>query len=303
MIDFLPLDIERKTEYDKYLMACGNRGCEYSFANLFLWGRQKAAFLDDQLVFFSQFNRRSVYLFPVGPGDRKTALDAIIHDARKRGIPCRLTGLIAEDRETLERLYPGKFRFHHDRDGYDYVYDINGLAELRGKKYQKKRNHLNRFLSLYPDCHGVAVTEENEEEVRHMIEKWYVLREEEDPSADFHMEKAAIFKALDNRKALGMECYALYVNRSCVAMSMASPLSETVFDVHFEKALDKFEGVYAAINYFFSRHLREKYGAVKYLNREDDMGIPGLRHAKMSYRPDYMIEKSWACLLEEDYDY
>ena len=135
MIDFLPLEIERKAEYDRYLMACGDRGCEYSFTNLYLWGRQKAAFLDDQLVFFSQFNRKSVYLFPIGPGDRKKALDAIICDAGQRGIPCRLTGLSADDRELVEKLYPGQFRFHHDRDSYDYVYDINGLAELRGKKY------------------------------------------------------------------------------------------------------------------------------------------------------------------------
>jgi hypothetical protein len=297
------LDLEKKTEYDAYLMTCGNRGCEYSFANLYLWGRQKAAFYADQLVFFSQFNRKSVYLFPIGPGDRKAAIDAIIHDANKRGIPCRLTGLIATDCEVLEHLYPGKFRFHHDRDSYDYVYDIHGLAELKGKKYQKKRNHLNRFLSAYPDCHGTAITDENVQEVRQMIKKWYDLREQEDPDADFHMEKAAIFKALDHRRELGMDGYALYVNNTCVAASMASPLSENVFDIHFEKALDKFEGVYAAINYYFSRYLREKYGAVKYLNREDDMGIPGLRHAKMSYRPDYMIEKNWACLLEEEYDY
>lgn len=303
MIDFLPLDIARKTEYDKYLMERDNRGCEYSFANLYFWGRQKAAFLENQLVFFSQFNRRSVYLFPIGPGDRKLALDAIIADARERGIPCRLTGLLAEDMETVEGLYPGKFRFHPDRDSYDYIYDINALAELKGKKYQKKRNHLNRFLALYPGCKGVPVTEENAEDVRHMVEKWYDLRQQEDPAADFHMEKAAIFKALDQRKELEIECFALYVEGACVAMSMASALSETVFDVHFEKALDKFEGVYAAINYFFSRYIREKYGAVKYLNREDDMGIPGLRYAKMSYRPDKMIEKSWACLLEDDYDY
>jgi len=303
MIDFLPLEIEKKTEYDQYLMACDNRGCEYSFANLYLWGRQKAAFFEDQLVFFSQFNRKSVYLFPVGPGDRKLALDAIIHDAGQRGIPCRLTGLSAEDCATVERLYPGQFRFHHDRDSYDYVYDIHGLAELRGKKYQKKRNHLNRFLALYPDCRGVPVTEENEEDIRHMVDKWYAIREQEDPSADFHMEKAAIHKALNKRQALGMECFALYVNGLCVAMSMASALTETVFDVHFEKALEKYDGAYAAINFFFSQYLREKYRAVKYLNREDDMGLPGLRNAKMSYRPDYMIEKSWACLLEDDYDY
>lgn len=303
MIEFLPLDLKKKTDYDAYLTTCGNRGCEYSFANLFLWGRQKAAFLADQLVFFSQFNRKSVYLFPVGPGDKKAAIDAIIADAQQRGIPCRLTGLLPEDVETVESLYPGRFRFHHDRDSYDYVYDIEGLAQLKGKKYQKKRNHLNRFLTMYPDCRAETISEENESAVRKMIDKWYALREEEDPDADYHMEKAAIYKALDNRKALQMEGLCLFVEGECVAMSMASALSESVFDVHFEKALEKTEGVYTAINYYFARYLRDKYGAVKYLNREDDMGIPGLRHAKLSYRPDYMVEKSWACLLENAYDY
>ena len=239
MIDFLPFDLEKKTEYDKYLTACGDRGCEYSFANLYLWGRQKAAFLADQIVFFSQFNRRSVYLFPVGPGDRKTALDAIIHDAAVRGIPCRLTGLLKEDCELVERLYPGKFRFHNDRDGYDYVYDINALSELRGKKYQKKRNHLNRFLSLYPNCHGEPITEENAPVVSAMIEKWYDLRQQDDPVADYHMEKAALRKAMEKREALQLEGYCLFVNGECVAMSLASALSETVFDVHFEKALER----------------------------------------------------------------
>ena len=303
MIDFLPFDIEKKQDYDAYLTACGNRGCEYSFANLYLWGRQKGAFLADQLVFFSQFNRKSVYLFPIGPGDRKTAIDAIIEDASQRGIPCRLTGLLSEDVELVDRLYPGKFRFHHDRDGYDYVYDIGGLSELKGKKYQKKRNHLNRFLAQYTDCRGEALSDENLPQVRQMIDRWYALREQEDPSADYHMEKAAIYKALDNRKKLQMEGFCLFVEGECVAMSMASALSETIYDVHFEKALEKTEGVYIAINYFFARYLRDKYGAIQYLNREDDMGIPGLRHAKLSYRPDFMVEKSWACLLENDYDY
>ncbi|MBE6944062.1 MAG: DUF2156 domain-containing protein [Ruminococcaceae bacterium] len=303
MIDFLPFDLIKKTEYDAYLTACGNRGCEYSFANLYLWGRQRGTFLADQLVFFSQFNRRSVYLFPVGPGDRKTALDAIIQDAAERGIPCRLTGLMKEDCETVEKLYPGRFRFHSDRDSYDYVYDIHGLAELKGKKYQKKRNHLNKFLSLYPDSHGEPITDENAAAVCEMIERWYSLRQQDDPLADYHMEKAAIHKAMEKRRELQLEGYCLFVDGECVAMSLASALSETVFDVHFEKALEKTEGAYTAINYYFSRYLREKYGAVKYLNREDDMGIPGLRHAKLSYKPDWMVEKSWACLLEDDYDY
>lgn len=303
MIGFRPFELSQKTEYDRYLTTCGDRGCEYSFVNLYLWGRQSGAFLQDHVAFFSQFRRQSVYLYPVGQGDVKPVLDAIILDAAERGIPCRLTGLLPEDCQTLEKLYPGRFRFHPDRDSHDYVYDIEGLAELKGKKYQKKRNHLNHFLTNCPNHRAMAVTEENLPRVVKMVEAWYAYREAEDPAADFHMEKTAIFKALEKRKELQMEAYALEVNGEIVAMTMASALNEQVFDVHFEKALEKCEGVYAAINYYFSRYLREKYGAVKWLNREDDMGIEGLRRAKLSYHPDKMVEKSWACLLEDDYDY
>lgn len=303
MIDFKALDPENKAQYDKILKNCGHRGCEYSFANLYLWGRQKATVLHGHMVFFSQFNRRSVYLFPVGEGDKKPVLDALMADAAQRGIPLRLTGLLPEDCETVEALYPGKFRFHPDRDGYDYVYDITALSELKGKKYQKKRNHLNRFLLKYP-CHmAQPITERNLPRVREMVEQWYREKEEEVPDGDYHMEKAAIFKALEKRTELGMEGYALLVDGVCVAMSMASCLSDTMLDVHFEKALNRAEDAYAAINFYFSGYLREKYPTAQWLNREDDMGIEGLRKAKMSYRPDHMIEKSWACLLEDCYDY
>ena len=302
MIDFNPLDPEIKTQYDAILMK-QNRGCEYSFANLYLWGRQKAAFLRGHLVFFSQFNRRSVYLFPVGEGDKKPVLDAIIHDAAQRGIPCRLTGLLQEDCELVEQLYPGRFRIHHDRDSYDYVYAISDLAELKGKKYQKKRNHLNRFFAAHPNHRAEPITEENLPEVKNLVEQWYAQREQQTPLMDYHMERAAIFKALEKKDKLNMEGFLLWVDGQPAAMSMASPLTETVYDVHFEKALSGVESAYAAINYYFARYLREKYGAVKWLNREDDMGLEGLRKAKLSYNPAYMVEKSWACLLEDEYDY
>ena len=83
-------------------------------------------------------------------------------------------------------------------------------------------------------------------------------------------------------------------------MTMGSRLSEDTFDVHFEKAADTPDSAYPAINYEFARYLREKYPDVRYLNREDDLGLPGLRSAKLSYNPDHLIEKSWARLLEDD---
>lgn len=303
MIDFQPIDPAKKELYEKYLQNAGERGCQYSFVNLYLWGRQKAAFLHDHIVFFSQFDRRSVYLFPVGTGDIKAVLEAVIADARARGIPCRFTGLSQQDRDMLESLFPGKFRFHFDRDSFDYVYSIDDLSDLAGRKFQKKRNHLNKFRQAFPDCVLEPITDENIDQAKQLVEQWYQLRLQNDPHADFHMEQAAITKAINCRKALGLEGMLLRNGQQLLAMSMGSRLNSTTFDIHFEKALDIYDGTYAAINNGFARYLREKHPDILFLNREEDMGLEGLRKAKLSYNPHHLVEKSWACLLEDGYDY
>lgn len=300
MLEFQTLNADMKPAFTALLANAGERGCEYSFANLFLWGRQKVAFHQGNLAVFSQFNRKTVYPFPLG-ADIKPTLDAIIHDAAQRGIPCRITGLLEADCRTLEALYPGRFRFHSDRDSWDYVYDINDLAELKGKKFQKKRNHLNRFCQDHPDCTVAPITDENLEQVKQLVAQWYEKRQAEVPGSDFHMEKTAIKKALENRQLLGMEGLVLYVDDRPVAMTMGCFLSQESFDVNFEKAV--LEAAYPAINRAFARYLRQKYPKLLWLNREDDMGLEGLRKAKLAYSPHHMIEKSWACLLEDGYEY
>ncbi len=302
MIDFQYLDIRKKREYDRFLTR-EERGCEYSFVNLFAWGRQKCAILGEQMVFFSQFRQKSVYLFPVGQGDKRLSVEAVMEDARSRGIPCRFVGLTHKDREFLETNYPGKFHYHDDRDSYDYVYDISDLADLKGKKYQKKRNHLNRFRQEYPDWCTREINEENLPQVLALAEQWYDSRLAQSPHSDFFMERIALKRVLENWKALGMEGLLLYIQDVPVAMAIGSRLTEKTFDVHFEKALDPYNGAYAAINASFAGFLREKYPDLMYLNREDDMGLEGLRKAKFSYEPHHMQDKCWACLLEDGYDY
>lgn len=303
MIDFQPFDLKYIDAYNQILQNCHERGCEYSFANLFLWGRQKAALVHGNLAFFSQYNRRTIYPFPVGNGDFKATIDAIIQDAQARGIPCRLSGLTQNDCAMLEQLYPGQFRYHFDRDFFDYVYDIDALADLKGKKLQRKRNHINKFLQLHPDYTIEPITQHNTCQVQQVVDSWYRLRLEEEPHGDFQMEQAALTKALRNHIALGMEGLLLKDGTKLLAMTMGSRLSKDTFDIHFEKALDRNDGAYTVINREFARYLREKYPEVRYLNREDDMGLEGLRKAKLSYYPDHMVEKSWACLLEDGYDY
>jgi len=303
MIDFKPLSLSDRAQYEPYLLDGTERGCEYSFANLYLWGRQKAAIVSDQLVLFSQFNRRTVYPYPAGAGDKKPVLDTIIADSRERGIPCRITGLNQDNIAYIESEYPGCFRFHCDRDSYDYVYDIHDLADLKGKKYQKKRNHIHRFQDHFPYYSAEPLSAGNVDAVTQMMHQWYENRLQEDPQGDYHMERAALTKALAHYEALNMEGLVLRDGDSILAFTMGSPLSYNTFDIHFEKARQDVDGAYTMINCEFARYLRKKYPALQYLNREDDLGLEGLRKAKLSYYPHHLVEKCWACLLEDGYDY
>lgn len=303
MIDFQPISLKDKSTYEAYLMDGVERGCGHSFANLFLWGRQTGALLHNHFVLFSHFQCRSVYPFPIGKGDIKPVLDAVIADAKERKIPCRLIGLRNEDKLLLEELYPGKFRIHSDRDSHDYVYDINDLADLSGRRYHSKKNHYNRFCETYPDYVAEPLTEANLSAVKQMVANWYDTRKRESPDSDFQLEQAALSKALCHFKDLSMDGLVLRNDRDIFAVTLGSRANHNTFDVHFEKARGDIDGAYTAINREFANYLRAKYPDVAFLNREEDLGIVGLRKAKLSYRPHHMIVKDWACLLEDGYDY
>lgn len=298
MIQFERLSIENKAEFDALLRHGAHRGCAFSFVNLYIWGRQCAARVGDDLLLFSHFGGRTMYPFPVCPGDPRPAIEALMIDARERGIPLRLTGLNARDVEDLQHWYPDQFRFHCGRDGHEYVYAIEDLAELKGKKYQPKRNHINRFLAQYPDARVLPLSEETLPDARALADRWYQRRS---PEEDAGMELVALNRAFAHWNELGMEGLVLYVDGQPVAMTMGSRLDGETFDVHFEKADTDYPGAYAVINRAFARHIREKYPDVRFLNREEDMGIEGLRKAKLSYYPHHMVEKCWAHLMTEEF--
>ena len=301
MIHFERLTIERKPEIDALLHRAAHRGCAFSFASLYLWGRQCVARVGDSLLLFSHFQGKTMYPYPVCPGSARDAIEVLIADSQERGIPLRLSGLNTQDVEDLERWYPGQFRFHCGRDGHEYVYAIDDLADLKGKKYQPKRNHINRFLSEYPDAVIRPLDESTLPDARNLADRWYQRRTAEE---DACMEMVALNRAFANWQALGLEGLVLYVGDQVVAMAIGSFLGEDTVDVHFEKADLDYNGAYAVINRAFARHIREKYPQVKFLNREEDMGLEGLRKAKLSYYPHHMVEKCWAHLMtEEFYDY
>ena len=299
MIDFHRLQLSQKDSYEQILFSCPPRGCEYSFANLFLWGQQQAEFVHGCVAFFSHFYGRSVYPYPIGSGDKHAVLEEILKDAQERGIPCRVTNVLPEDREELEKWFPGQFVFRSDRDGFDYVYVIDDLADLRGRKYQKKRNHFNRFQAEHPNYEIQPISPDNMAQAQQMVREWYQVRTQEDPHGDYMLESIAMKRAFQHYRKLGMEGIALLDGGDMLAVTMGSRLSADTFDIHFEKAREDVDGAYAAINCEFARYLRLKYPDIQYLDREDDVGVEGLRKAKLSYNPHHMVEKQWAYLAED----
>ena len=302
MIPFHRACLEDKAPYESILMNCPERGCEYSFSNLFLWGRQEIAFVENCVVFFSHFFGRSVYPYPLGTGDKKAALEAILADSRQRGIPCRITGMTEADRQELEDLFPGLFSIRPARDSFDYVYTVDALADLKGKKLQKKRNHVNRFRTEHPEYRVEPICCENVARIQHMVNDWYVSRKLSDPEGDYFLESLAMAKAFRHYDALNMEGIALLEGDRVLAVTMGSIMAPDMMDVHFEKAVEDVPGTYNTVNAEFARHIRLKFPEVRFLNREDDMGLEGLRTAKLSYLPDHMIEKYQACLMEDIYE-
>ena len=285
MIDFRPIATKDKTEYERLAKGRKYYCCETSFGNLFLWGDQKLSFMDGNVVFLATFSR-SFYLFPIGEGDKKVVIEKLINDAKERNIPFVMSSISPEEKEFLEITFPDKFEFETSENSYDYVYDIDDLSGLLGKKYHKKRNHLARFYKEHENYSVESFNKENVEKIKALVNAWYDERE-----GDFEYEKEVFARAIDNFDELGLEGLALVDNGQVLAVTFASRFKEDTFDVHFEKARADVDGAYTAINNEFAKYIKNKYPEIRYLNREEDMGVLGLRKAKQSYYPTFRVVK------------
>lgn len=299
MIPFRAPVLEDRSWVEERFHATGNRGCEYSFATMFLWARhycQHVARWEDFVLERLCGSQGVGYLFPVGGTDLAGVVDALEADAAERGHPFRFFCVTKEQIQRLEEVCPGRFRYEEDRDGFDYLYDIDRLADLTGKKLHGKRNHINRFLQDHPDWTTEVITLDNLHECMAMDAEWnrlYRGREEVDQPAESTLkdESQALARAFADYGPLHLRGLLLRTEGKVVAFTIGSPISGDTFDVHFEKAFSEMRGAYPLINREFARWVREHEPGVRFLNREDDMGLPGLRKAKESYYPDKMVEK------------
>ena len=175
MIDFHPPKLEDKPWVDALLKQADYRGCDYNFTTLFTWGQAyRMEIAQAEGFFLTRLCGRMgcSYLYPAGTGDLDRVLQVLEADALERGAPLRLVCVTPGQMADLEDRFPGGFTFTGDRDGYEYLYEIDRLADLGGKKLHAKRNHINRFMERYPGWRFEEITPESLPECLEMDKEW-----------------------------------------------------------------------------------------------------------------------------------
>lgn len=277
------------------------RSCDRTFANVYLW----AKFYQ---VEFTQYKNTLVfrdnsagygYAFPVGADeDVREVIPDLIRDAKEAGKPFCLYGITREHFEQIEQWFPGQFTCEYNRDEADYVYETEKLATLSGKKLHSKRNHINKFKQVYDGrWEYEKLTEDQVEDCFQMAMRWRNENEcEEDEEKN--QEMCVTMNSLRLLKELCLIGGVLKIDGEIVAFTIGEAVNDDTFVVHIEKAFAEVDGAYTMINQQFVEH--ELLGKYQYVNREDDVGMEGLRKAKMSYHPVFMIEKGYVTLKDTE---
>lgn len=300
MFGFHRITLEDREHMKKIFEEDGWFGCEYTFGNNVLWGKKyyiEVAYVNTccvvryDLSFDSSTGQRGpepewMYSYPIGAGDKKEIIDALIQDSLDNHYTLFFNSVSEEARKNLLAWYPGRFAIRENRDYEDYIYTREKLATLAGKKLHKKRTHINHFKEQ-GDWSYEVIDDHNVADCLALCDEWAKENADRWDSA-MEEELQIARRGLKMRGELHLQGGLLRVNGQPAAFCISEQHSEELVVVHFEKALTRYAGAYQMINQQFALHLDEK---IKYINREEDTGNPGLRQAKLSYYPDILLKK------------
>lgn len=275
----------------EYFKKYPSRSCDRTFFGVMLWGRHYHLDFADTgkvLLFREKTEHGYGFAWPAGPDEEiRKLIPKLEQYCEETGGEFFLYGLSREKFALLDSWYPGRYQIEYDRDVADYIYESEKLCTLSGKKLHGKRNHINKFKATYEDWSYEPITEENVEECFQMALKWRNENGCEDDE-EKNCEMCVALNSLRLFREMQLTGGILRVNGEIAAFTVGEPVSEDTFVVHIEKALSEVPGAYTMINQQFVEHECQDY---TYVNREEDTGAEGLRKAKLSYRPVFMVEK------------
>ena len=297
---FHPLTLSDREAMQAVTLHSGRRNCNYTFANLVGWQflfDTEVCVLDNAVVLRYTFDGQRAYMVCTSEALSMELMEALFDDSNGD-----LTLIGLEDAQVAKLFACKEFSISvkPDRDQYDYIYRRTDLATLHGKHLDAKRNHIHRFRAEHPDFEYRPLTPELFDECRRLTEIWQEEKNQNgkgNENETIDAEHRVMETIFSNWDALGMTGGSIFVDGRMVAFTYGAAVTTDTLDVCVEKANRHVEGAFAIINQQFAEHLPEQY---VYLNREEDMGIPGLRQAKLSYHPEILLTYNAVHITEND---
>lgn len=286
MFEFKSPALEDRNWVQPLLEKSGYMGCENSFGTLYIWSEAYSTKICRYKDFFLRCSGKDqpYYGFPIGESDPYPVIEELIADAKEKGKSFKMIGVTQDIARELEVAMPGRFVFKADRNNADYIYSTENLIKLAGRKYHGKRNHIAQFIRAYSWTYE-DITKETIPDCLQVAQKWADADEDKEGA---EAEALAMRKAFDAFDELKMKGGLIRIDGEPVAFTVGEEINPRIFVLHFEKALNGYNGLYAAINQMFAEHHLAQY---TYVNREEDLGLEGLRKAKLSYHPSILLEK------------
>lgn len=294
-MDFKKLALEDKQLFYKYLNPYKFLSCEYSFTTLYIWKDacdiQYAIYKDSLIIKKKDFEGNYYFMQPLGykEEDLKELLKYLLQYQRENNMKYIFKDLEEDFAEKIKSIYKEEqdICIKEDRDNFDYLYEADKLIKLSGKKLHGKKNHYNSFVKEY-DYEVKEITNNKIiDDVINAAEKWF--RENNNNDKMLYYETAAIKEIVQNMNLFNLKGIAVYVDNQVVAFSLGEKLNDKLAVIHIEKGDMNYKGVYSFINKTF---IDMCFSDVKIINREQDLGIEGLRKAKLSYYP-FKLEKKF----------
>ena len=295
---FHPLTLLDREAMQAVTLPSGRRNCNYTFANLVgwqFWYYTEVCVLEKVVVLRFTLDGQRAYMVCTSEELSLELIEALFDDSNGD-----LTLIGLEDSQVTQWSMvngPWSITTEPVRDQYDYIYRRTDLETLHGRHLDAKRNHIHRFRAEHPDFEYRPLTPEYFDECRRLTEIWQARTKFKGNSEAIDVEKQVMETIFSNWDALGMTGGSIFVDGSMVAFTYGSAVTTDTLDVCVEKADRHVEGAFAIINQQFAEHLPEQY---IYLNREEDMGIPGLRQAKLSYHPEILLTYNVVHITKND---
>ena len=304
MLELQEITLEKKDLLNKYLRRKCSQNSEFTFTNLFMWRKSydmRYVIVNDMLCIMPQHRGgpRSA-TFPIGylredgtEGDIVPVIQTLLDYFTETGTEPLIRLYDDSAVQNLIAAFPGKFLITEDVNYFDYVYRVEELTNLSGKRFHGKKNHVNKFKKLY-EWEYQRLGLENREECIALFDQWYDNKMDEIPGIG--EEREAVLELFHNWEGLDVTGGCIRVDGNMVAFSVGEQLCGKMAVIHLEHADTSYEGAFAIMNQQFLEHEWQDF---EFVNREEDMGIPGMRKAKESYRPVRMVKKYVATLMSE----